>query len=41
VARNGLTEALQHLKGRVVEFVHAPNDAPPECRVDFSDLARP
>jgi hypothetical protein len=38
VARNGLTEAVRQLRGRKVEFVHAPDDARPECRVDFSDL---
>jgi hypothetical protein len=41
VARNGLTEAVQQLRGRTVEFVHAPDDARPECRVDFTDLAKP
>ena len=39
IARNGLTQAVAQA-GRSMRFVQHPDDAPPECRVDFSDLAQ-
>jgi hypothetical protein len=40
VARNSLPEALAREHGRVVEFVHRPEDASPQCRLDLADLTR-